>query len=182
MASAQTKFQRIDIYDLIYPRFNSLASYERSLSNDGSYESKHPELFKPDRQIFLDGVLQSTAFGDEAYHEGLVHPALIAHPNPKRVAIIGGGEGATLREILKHNSLEEVVMIEIDQIMVEVSREHIPTWNTCSDIQGSTDSCFEDPRATIYYEDALAWFIDRFYDNDEDQAYEKFDLIVMDAL
>lgn len=180
VVSAQTKYQRIDIYDLIFPRFNSLANYERSLSNDGSYESRHPELYRPDRQIFLDGILQSSLFGEAAYHEGLIHPTMLAHPNPKRVAIVGGGEGASLREVLKYKSLEKVVMIEIDQIMVEISREHIPTWNTCSDIKGSTESCFEDPRADIYYEDALSWFIDRYQEGGDGE--EKFDIIIMDAL
>lgn len=180
IATAQTPFQRVDIYDLIFPRFSNLESYERSLSNDGSYESKHPELYKPDRQIFLDGVLQSTSLGDEAYHEGLVHPVMITHPNPKRVAIIGGGEGASLREVLKYKSLEKVVMIEIDKMMVDVSRANIPSWNTCENIQGSTKSCFDDPRAEIYYEDALAWFIDRYKNGGE--GLEKFDVIIMDAL
>ena len=157
-----------------------MESYERSLSNDGSYESKHPELYKPDRQIFLDGILQSSSHGDEAYHEGLIHPAMITHPNPKRVAIIGGGEGASLREVLKHKSLEKVVMIEIDKMMVDVSKQYIPTWNSCEDIQGSTKCCFDDPRAEIYYEDALAWFIDRY--NNGGEGLEKFDVIIMDAL
>jgi len=180
IATAQTPFQRIDIYDLIFPRFNDLESYERSLSNDGSYESKHPELYKPDRQVFLDGILQSSSFGDEAYHEGLIHPAMLTHPNPKRVAIIGGGEGASLREVLKYKSLEKVAMIEIDEMMVDVSKEFIPTWNTCDNIQGSVKSCFEDPRTEMYYEDALAWFIDRYIDGGDGE--EKFDVIIMDAL
>jgi spermidine synthase len=50
------------------------------------------------------------------YHEALVHPALFSHSNPKRVAIIGGGEGATLREVLKHNTVSEAIMIEIDEV------------------------------------------------------------------
>ena len=131
----------------------------------------------------MDGTIQSRSKGDEAYHEGLIHPAMFTHPNPKRVAIIGGGEGASLREVLKHNTLEKVVMIEIDEIMVNVSREFLPTWNTCKDVQGSADSCFEDPRAEIYYEDALAWFIDRYHDKEGDiDDKEKFDIIIMDAL
>ena len=50
-----------------------------------------------------------------AYHEALVHPALLSHPSPRRVAIVGGGEGATLREVLKHRTVTEVVMVEIDE-------------------------------------------------------------------
>lgn len=181
----QTPFQRIDIYDLIFPRFNDLASYEQSISGDGSYFSENPVHFLPDRQIYLDGILQSSRLGDEAYHEGIVHPSMLAHPNPKRVAIIGGGEGASLREVLKYKSLETVTMIEIDELMVTTSRKYIPTWNTCDDIQGSVSSCFEDPRTEIYYEDALQFFIDRYYVKDGDEAsgeHEKYDIIIMDAL
>ncbi|EEC45064.1 predicted protein, partial [Phaeodactylum tricornutum CCAP 1055/1] len=70
----------------------------------------------------LDNVVQSRRFGDAAYHEALVHPSLFLHPNPKRVAILGGGEGATLREILKHDTIEEVVMVEIDSGIVAVCK------------------------------------------------------------
>jgi len=81
------------------PRFDSMVQYQKSLSNDGSYESLHPELFYLNRNIYLNGQIQSSLKGERAYHEALVHPAMITHPNPKRVAIIGGGEGATLREV-----------------------------------------------------------------------------------
>ena len=78
---------------MINPQVSSIASYQKSLSDDESYESLHPELYKPDKVLFLDGVPQSTLYGEAAYHEALVHPSMLAHPNPKRVAIIGGGEG-----------------------------------------------------------------------------------------
>jgi len=105
---------------------------------------------------------------------------MITHPNPRRVAIIGGGEGATLREVLKHNTVEEVVMVEIDGELVEMCREHLPEWSDCTDLVGSEDSCFDDSRASIIFEDAFAWFIDNF-GNGENKR-EKLDLIIMDAL
>lgn len=70
--------------------------------------------------------MQSVSSGDGAYHEALVHPAMFARENPKRVAIIGGGEGATLREVLKHNTIERASMIEIDKQVVTVSRAYLP--------------------------------------------------------
>uniref|UniRef100_A0A7S2HCC7 PABS domain-containing protein n=1 Tax=Helicotheca tamesis TaxID=374047 RepID=A0A7S2HCC7_9STRA len=193
LVSVQTPFQRIDIYDLIVPLTRTLASYERSLSNDGSYESLHHELYRPNKQIFLDGVMQSTLYGDAGYHESLVHPGMFAHSDPRRVAIIGGGEGATLREVLKHSTVEKCTMIEIDEMMVKVSHEYLKEWSDCSDIIGSAEWCVEDPRADVRYEDAVAWFTDRFskdedgddgkedveYDEDE---YKPFDVIIMDAL
>lgn len=180
VAVVETQYQRIDIYDLIFPRFNTLSWYERSMSNDGSYFAENPAFFLPDRQVYLDGVLQSSRLGDEAYHEGIVHPAMITHPNPKRVAIIGGGEGATLREILKYSSVETVTMIEIDELMVATAREHMPAWNTCDDIVGSTSSCFEDKRTQMVYEDAMMYFIDRYHENAD--SHPKYDVVVMDAL
>ena len=159
----------------------SIENYRKSLSNDGSYESRHKSLFRPDRVLFLDGWLQSTLFFEAQYHEALVQPALFAHPNPKRVAIVGGGEGATLREVLKHNTIEEVVMIEIDEKMVNVSRDNIPEWSDCSDLEGSAPWCVDDPRATIHYEDALAWFMDR-YSDEATESKELLDVVVLDAL
>ena len=58
--SAKTAFQTVDVYDLMNPSAKSMDSYQQSLSNDGSYESSHPEQFGPDRVLFLDGVIQST--------------------------------------------------------------------------------------------------------------------------
>lgn len=167
---------------MIHPRFRSVEQYERSLSNDGSYESKHPELFLPDRIVYLDGVMQSRRYGEAAYHESLVHPAMFANENPQYVAIIGGGEGATLREILKHDTVKQVTMIEIDKGMVDMSREYLPEWSDCSDIVGSTDSCFDDPRVRVYYQDAIAWFIDNFTPGNENDTENDFDVIIMDAL
>ncbi len=124
--------------------------------------------------------MQSRRSGDAAYHEALVHPAMFAHVNPKRVAIIGGGEGATLREVLKHKTVEKVVMIDIDEQMVALSREYLPEWSDCSMLEGSSGSgnCFEDSRVELYCEDAFAWFIDRYGEN----AGEPFDVVIMDAL
>ena len=183
IVSAQTDFQRVDIYDVLRPHFQSLESYKESLRGGDSYEAQNPELFEPDRIVFLDGVLQSRKTGDAAYHEALVHPSMFAHKNPKRVAIIGGGEGATLREVLKHKTLEKVVMIEIDEKMVSLSREYLPYWSDCSNLEGSTDSCFDDPRVEMYYQDAFKWFIDRFGNDDGSESSEDpFDVIIMDAL
>jgi len=168
--NGKTKFQRIDVYDESY---------------DMSVPPHYRKYYPANRLIFLDGVLQSDAYGNEAYHEALVHPAMFTHPDPKRVAIIGGGECATLREVLKHKTLEHVKMIEIDEEMVQVSREHLPTWNTCSDIIGSAEWCGDDKRADIHYGDALAWFIDNFGEIDADTGNykeEKFDILIMDAL
>ena len=118
LVSKKTKYQHVDILETIEPKDRPL--HEKSLSNDGSYESLHPEFFVPDKILFLDGVEQSSLEGEAAYHEALVHPAMITHTNPKRILIIGGGEGATLREVLRHKSVEDVVMVDIDEELVNI--------------------------------------------------------------
>jgi len=151
-----------------------------SLFRRGLHEPRNPLVFRPDRIVMLDGWIQSTLFHEAAYHEALVHPALFAHANPKRVAIIGGGEGATLREVLKHNTVEEAVMIEIDEMMVNVSRQYIPEWSDCSDLIGRSSWCVKDSRASVYYEDALAWFTDRY--SGDNKSTDPMDVIIMDDL
>ena len=180
------------------PKNRDVNSYYRSLWPDGeSYESTYPEFIGPDKVLFLDGGIQSTLYGDAPYHESIVHPAMIAHSYARHVAMIGGGEGATLREVLKYKSVEEVVILEIDQELVDICAEYMPEWSDCSDIDGSTvTSCFDDPRAKLVIVDAFRWFIDQFgnvgdvgaakFDAMNRKAgikgEEKFDVIIMDAL
>jgi spermidine synthase len=180
----ESAFQSIHIFDALKPYFQDFDQYMNSLSSGNeTYEAQNPGYFAPDRLVFLDGILQSRRSGDAAYHEALVHPAMFAHRNPKRVAIVGGGEGATLREVLKHNTVEKVVMVEIDELIVKISKESLPEWNDCSSLAGSTPSCFDDPRTDLQLTDAFAWFIDRFGEDGSKKGSEpKFDVIIMDAL
>jgi len=96
------------------------------------------------RVLVLDGIVQLSTFDEHIYHEMLVHPAMFAHANPKRVVIVGGGDGGTLREVLKHNPTE-VLMIDIDEEFVQIAAKHLPTLN---------DGALNDPRVTLLYEDA----------------------------
>src|SRR3990172_3514495 len=99
--ASHTKYQRMEIMD------------------SGSYG----------RCLVLDGKMQSSITDEFIYHEALVHPALLTHPNPKRVFIVGGGEGATLREVLRHKSVEYCMMVDIDQEVVEKSKEFLYEWH-----------------------------------------------------
>jgi spermidine synthase len=114
------------------------------------------------RALFLDGQPQSAVADEYVYHEALVHPALVAHPAPKRVLIAGGGEGATLREVLRHPGVERAVMVDIDGELVELCRRHLAEMH-----QGA----FDDPRAEVVIGDALAYL------RDHD---DRFDAIVID--
>ncbi|GAC1445652.1 MAG: polyamine aminopropyltransferase [Chloroflexota bacterium] len=98
--------------------------------------------------LILDGVPQSSEVDEFIYHEALIHPALCSHPNPRSVLIIGGAEGADLREVLKHPGIERVVMVDIDGELVRLCREHLPTWH-----EGS----FDDPRVELQIGDGRAY-------------------------
>ena len=112
---------------------------------------------------------------EKEFHESLVHPAMFAHPSPKNVAIIGGGEGATLREVLKHKTVEKATMIEIDEKIVDACKEYLPSLSNCTEIVGSTPSCYDDPRATLIIADAFKYLVDQ-------QNKGEFDVLIVNAL
>ena len=115
------------------------------------------------RGLVLDGKIQSSELDEFIYHEALVHPAMLAHPCPETVLIAGGGEGATLREVLAHRSLKRAVMVDLDRDAVEVCRNYLQSWH-----QGS----FDDPRAELLHMDAREYIAN---------SDEKFDVIIMDV-
>jgi spermidine synthase len=102
------------------------------------------------RCLFLDGLVQSTESDEFIYHESLIHPALMLHPRPEKVFIAGGGEGANVREIIKHPSVRDVVMVEIDEKVVGLAKKFLGKWH-----QGS----YNDPRLKLYYQDARAFLL-----------------------
>jgi len=117
------------------------------------------------RCLILDGKIQSSEWDEFIYHEALVHPPMIAHPHPERVFIAGGGEGATLREVLAHSSVKGVVMVDIDEEVIDICRRLLPTWH-----QGS----FEDSRLELRCVDAKK-YIEECVD-----MGEKFDVVILD--
>ena len=76
--------------------------------------------------LFLDGILQITERDEFFYHEMLTHVVMQSHPNPKRILIIGGGDGGVVREVLKHKSVEKIYFVEIDEEVINVSKKFFP--------------------------------------------------------
>jgi spermidine synthase len=113
--------------------------------------------------LLLDGRLQCAQADEFIYHEALVHPALLAHPDPRRVLVVGGGEGATLREVLRHPGVESAVMVDLDRELVEVCREWLPEFH-----QGA----FDDPRGQLVFADGRSWLAA--------QGDGSFDVIILD--
>ena len=114
------------------------------------------------KMLFLDGASQSAELDEYVYHESLIHPVLTAHPEPRSVLILGGGEGASLREVLKHTSIERAVMVDIDATLVQECKEHMPEWSA---------GAYDDPRANIVIQDGKEWV---------ENCEESFDIVVMD--
>lgn len=94
--------------------------------------------------LILDGKLQSSLRDEWVYHEAITHPALLTHPNPSNILVIGGGEGGVLREVLKHNTVSSVVMVDLDRDVVEIAKKYLR--EICGD-------SFEDKRVKLLFED-----------------------------
>jgi spermidine synthase len=114
------------------------------------------------KMLVLDGDTQSSQNDEKIYHESLVHPALAAANDRAEVLILGGGEGATLREALRHPDVRRVTMVDIDGDVVELSKKYLPEWS---------DGAFEDSRARVIIGDAL-----KFLKEDRD----KYGVVISD--
>lgn len=115
------------------------------------------------RVLTLDGAVQLTEGDEFIYHEMVAHGPLLSHGNARRVLIVGGGDGGLAREVLRHHSIERVVLVEIDPAVVEVARTELPT---------VAAGAFADPRLELVIADGAAFLTDES---------ERFDLILVDA-
>jgi len=128
--------------------------------------SKYQEILVFENEFFgrvlaLDNLIMTTTRDEFIYHEMLTHIPLKSHPEPKTVLIIGGGDGGTLREVLKY-PVEKVFLVEIDEEVINVSKMFFP----------ELSKCFDDKRAKIIIMDAIEWV---------KYANEKFDIILIDS-
>ncbi|WP_457752738.1 polyamine aminopropyltransferase [Thermococcus sp.] len=148
-----------------YPRGYGVAFKikEKLFETQSSYQ--RIEIYETEgfgKLLVLEGTVQLVEQGEESYHEPLVHPVMLAHPNPRKVLIIGGGDGGTLREVLKHKTVEKAIMVEIDEMVVEISKIYL----------GIDRGAFDDPRAEVVIGDGVEYI---------KRAKEKFDVIIIDS-
>lgn len=101
------------------------------------------------RVVILDDKIQSAETDEFIYHEILVHPAMISHPNPEDILILGGGEGATMREVLKHPNVKRVVMVDIDEEFVNLCKKYLGKWHQGSFNNNKVDLIFNDAKEYI---------------------------------
>lgn len=128
-------------------------------------EFQHIELYQTrscGRMLALDGIIQFTESDEFAYHEMLAHLPLFAHPNPRRVLVIGGGDGGILREVARHSVVEQLDLCELDPQVIEVCQRFVP----------SLAVGFEDPRVKVYLADGAAFLADRV---------GEYDVVIVDS-
>lgn len=114
------------------------------------------------KMLFLDGMVMTSDKDEFVYHEMIAWPALQAHPKPERVLIIGGGDGGVLREVLKHPELKEAVLVEIDERVIQASRDFFPEMS-CA---------FENPKAKVIVKDGIKFI---------KESKELFDIVIIDS-
>ena len=114
--------------------------------------------------LVLDGKIQSSEADEFIYHEALVHPVMLTHPQPETVFIAGGGEGATLREVLAHKTVKRTVMVDIDEEVVNLCRRFLPSWH---------QKAFDDPRMELHFTDARKYL---------EESSDEFDVIIIDLV
>jgi len=132
--TAQSSFQRIDIFE----------SQEFG------------------RILVLDGFVMLTEKDEFIYHEMITHVPMAVHPAPQNILVIGAGDGGVIRELAKYDCVKSIDLVEIDEMVIEVSKKYLP----------KTACCLDDPRLSIYFQDGL-----KFIRNCED----KYDVIIVDS-
>ena len=151
--------------ETLHPGFHSRLGMERVL-HETKTEHQHLVIFdNPEfgRVLALDGVVQTTERDEFIYHEMLAHVPILAHGLAKNVLIIGGGDGGTLEEVLKHRGVEVAVQVEIDDTVVELSKCYLQA--ICGD-------AYEDPRTELVIADGVEFV---------NQTDRRFDVIIVDS-
>ena len=112
--------------------------------------------------LLNDGLIMLSERDEFVYHEMIAHVPLFVHPSPRHVLVIGGGDGGTVREVLKHSEISRVVMVEIDDMVVRACRTYLPTLSAAMD----------DPRLELLIEDGVKYVA---------RTKEKFDIVIIDS-
>lgn len=157
---------------------NSIGSYEITSSNIDGLNFK--PLFAPRPEI--KNNIREHRY-NVVYPEALVHPAMFAHDDPKRVAVIGNGTGVVLREVLKHETVEKVVLFGPDSNFIQQSKTSSPQLSDCSNFEGSSRCCYDDARVEIISPDTLEWLLEEEEDDDDDDSdiFEgQFDVVIFE--
>ncbi len=150
--------------ETLYPDFRQLLQIDRIIyqGRTGFQDIFIFETPRFGRVLALDGVIQTSERDEFCYHEMIVHVPMVAHGAAKNVAIIGGGDGGALEEALKH-PVAKVTMVELDDSVVKLCREYMPS--ICGD-------AFDDPRTELVFMDGVKFVR---------ETSQKFDVIIVDS-
>ena len=151
--------------ETLYPEWGQSFEISREILRE---KTDHADLVIFENPVFgrilaLDGIVQLTEADEPVYHEMLTHVPLLTHENPTSVLIVGGGDGGILREVMKHSSVQKVVLVEIDPSVIELSKEYFPK---------VSNGAFDDPRLQIVIQDASQYV---------KSTEESFDIIICDS-
>jgi len=114
------------------------------------------------RMLVLDGVINLTERDEFVYHEMLAHVPLFSHPDPSQILIVGGGDGGTAREVIKHEGISSIQQVEIDKEVIAVSKKYFP----------SLSASLDHPKVNVLLSDAIQYVR---------EIEEKFDIILIDS-
>jgi spermidine synthase len=131
----------------LHPHYRKGLRVRRVLADEKS-QYQHLQVVEAEffgKVLILDGIIQLTERDNMGYHEMIVHVPMLAAGAPRRVLIVGGGDGGSLQQVLRYPTLEQVVICELDQRVVELSREHF----------GFFGDPWKDPRASLLIRDAF---------------------------
>lgn len=156
-----SRFWNETLYDAYGQQFTVDKVYFESKTEHQHLMIFHNALFG--RMMVLDGIVQTTERDEFIYHEMLTHVPVLAHGAVKDVLIVGGGDGGMLREVCKHTAIERIVQVEIDQAVIDMSKEYLP---------GHSQGAFDDPRAEIVIADGLDYV---------KTTDRRFDVIISDS-
>ena len=114
------------------------------------------------RVLVLDGFINVTERDEFIYHEMITHVPMAVHPDPRRVLVVGGGDGGTVRELCRYERVEHIDMVEIDELVVKVAKEHFP----------ATSGALSDPRVNLHFSDGVDYV---------KSCSARYDLIIVDS-
>ncbi|MHB1151212.1 MAG: polyamine aminopropyltransferase [Eubacteriales bacterium] len=146
------------------PNVNFSIKVDRQLYG-GQSEFQRVDVFDSrefGRFLTLDGYIMLTEKDEFVYHEMIVHVPMAVHPNPRNILIIGAGDGGVIRELTRYDAVENIDLVEIDELVVEVSKKYLP----------QTSCCMDDPRVHIYYEDGVKYIR---------SCVNEYDLVIVDS-
>jgi len=144
-------------------KYSVLRYKEKLYSKESPYQKIEVfETFDYGRMLVLDDSIQTTESDEFIYHEVIIHPPMLMHPNPKSVLVIGGGDGGSIEELCKYKSLQSITMVDLDEMVVEAAKSHL---------QGINKNAFLDSRLDLHFMDGRRFL---------EESQKKYDVIILD--